>query len=536
MSRGLSRRRFLELTGAMSGAALLAMSGCAPQAQPTQAPAAPTAAPAPTATSAPAKAAAPKTLRVRLGHDIRNLDPAFQYSDQEGVVSNCVFNNLVVYKAGTYDVVNDLAETIKASDDGKTITFKLREGVKWHKGYGEVTTEDVKFSYERYAKVDSPYKDDWKVLDQVQIVDKYNGKIILKEAFAPLWHSTLPVERGGILCKKYTEEVGNEKFATNILGSGPYIFTEWQPGQKVILKANPDYFAGKPAFDEIDFFPIEEDKTAEVGYEAGELDFGMISAGSVDRYKADSRFKFLKKPQLGYKWIGMNVESPKLKDINVRQAIRYAIDVPSILKASYLGQVDQEYTLLAPGLLGNWADAPKYTRDVAKAKEFMAKAGLKSLDLRIDIIDNSEYRPYGEVSQQNLKDIGINLTINPLDETSFWSIGEGDKGKDLELFCNSYTMMPDPAWGPMWFTCEQIGIWNWMRWCSKEFDDLHAKGMVTLDDKEREKIYIKMQQMWDAACHTVWITHSAAFFVHTPTIKGYLTPHGLPQVRWITPA
>lgn len=549
MSSKLSRRHFLKYAGISSAMALWGLASCAPQPQPTATPPpptvaptkpAPTATPVPTATPIPTatpKPAGPKVLRIRLLHDIRTLDPAFEYSDQETFPASAIFNGLVTYREDTYEVVNDLAETIESSADGTVISFKLREGVKWHQGYGEVTTEDVKFSYERYRQVDSPYKDDWAALDHVEIIDKYRGKIILKEPFAPLWHSTLPVDRGWILCKKYVEEVGNEKFATNPIGSGPYYFAEWKPQEKLILKRNPDYFGPPAPFDEIQFFPIEDDKTAEVALEAGEIDMCYhISLGSVERFKSNPRFKVISRPALSYAWIGMNIEHPKLQDINVRQAIRYGIDVPSIIKAAYMGQVEPCYCLIAPGLLGHWKDAPRYERDVAKAKEFLAKAGVQTLDLRIDVPDTSEYRPWGEIAQQNLKEIGINLSVNPIDMTSFWSIGEGEKGKELELFASNYTMYPDPAWATMWFTCDQIGVWNWMRWCSQEFDELHKKGLVTLDNAERERIYIKMQQLWDEACHTIWITHSAFVVAYVPTIVPVLSPHGLMRPRWMKPA
>ena len=107
--------------------------------------------------------------------------------------------------------------------------------------------------------------------------------------------------------------------------------------------------------------------------EAGEIDFGRIATASIQRYEGSGNVKLLRKPSLRFRWIGMNVENPKLKDINVRQAIRYAIDVPGIVKATYMGQAAVEYALIPPGLVGYWADAPKYERDVAKAKDFMAE-------------------------------------------------------------------------------------------------------------------------------------------------------------------
>ena len=186
----------------------------------------------------------PKVLKIRLYGDIQVLDPAFYVSANDKVVGTNIYNGLVTYGANSYDIVNDLAESIATSDDGTVITFKLKEGVQWQNGYGEVTTEDVKFSYERFIdpELKASYADDWAQLDHVEIIDKYNGKIILKGPFAPIWHSTLPVTAGWVLCKKYAETVGLEGLATKPVGSGPYILSEWLPKQQVTLTRNPDYF------------------------------------------------------------------------------------------------------------------------------------------------------------------------------------------------------------------------------------------------------------------------------------------------------
>lgn len=488
--------------------------------------------------AAPATAG-PRILRVRLYGDIQNLDPAFQISENDTMVANTVMSGLVRYCPNSYEICNDLVESIEQSEDGLEVSFKLKEGVQWHNGYGEVTTEDVQYSFERYIdpELDAVYADDWAALDHVEIIDKYNGKIILKEPFAPLWTSTLPVQSGTIVSKKFVEEVGLEKFATNIIGSGPYTFAEWRPQERVILKKNPDYFGQEPYWDEIHLIPIEDDKVAEVALEAGDLDWTRISLASVERFESDPNFLVMKKPSLRYRWIAMNVQHPKLQDINVRKAIIHAIDVPSILAATYLGQAEQEYALIPPGLVGYWADAPRYERDVEKAKEYLAMAGLETLDLRLDLQDTTEYRTWAEIAQQNLKEVGINLEINPMESSAYWtnSFGE-DAVKNNELLTSNYSMNPDPTWATMWFTCDQVTVWNTQSWCNERYDELHRQGLVTTDEAEREQIYIEMQKIWDEAAQTVWITHGLQTYAYTPRIEPATTPHGQPQYYYFKPA
>lgn len=539
MTKQISRRRFLKYAGVGTAGAMLGLAGCAPTAPaPVPAPgAAPTTAPAAPA-AAPAAPAAARVVKIRLYSDIQNLDPANRTSNNDEVVMDALYSRLVKYAPGTYELINDLAEKIEQSEDGKTITFKIREGVQWPKGYGEVTTEDVKFSFERIADPanKAAYADDWKTLDHVEVVDKYNGKIILKDVFAPLWRTTLPIGSGAIICKKYIEEVGVEKAQLAPLGSGPYYLADWVQKQKITLKRNPEWYGEAPAYDELWFFPMEDDKTAEVALEAGEIDFGLVSIGSIPRYQDNPNVKLVAKPSLRYRWIGMNVENPKLQDINVRQAIRHGIDVEGIVKATYLGQAETAYALVPPGLTGFWADAPHYPRDVAKAKEYLAKAGLTSLDLRIDIQDTAEYRSWAEIAQQNLKEIGINLTINPMDSSSFWTLGEGDKGKDAELFANNYSMQPDPSWATMWFTCAQVGVWNWERSCIPQFDALHDQALVTLDENKRNDMYIEMQKLIDAECKHLYIVHGTLPFGYLPTLRPVVSPNGIIQPVFFKPA
>jgi peptide/nickel transport system substrate-binding protein len=441
-------------------------------------------------------------------------------------------DGLVRYCPNSYELCNQLAEELEESEDGLQIRFKLREGVMWHNDYGELTAEDIKYSYERFIdpELDAAYADDWATLDYVEVIDDYNGIIHLKEPFAPLWSSTLPVGSGTIVPKKWIEEIGLQSFATHIIGTGPYMFEQWKPQEMVILKKNPDYWGEEPYYDEIHLIPIEDDKAAEVAVEAGDLDFSLISLPSVERFEANPDFEVVTRPSLRYYWVGMNVQHPKLQDPNVRWAIIYGIDVDSILQAAYMGKAARACAIIPPGLIGYWEDAPCYERDVAKAKEYLAAAGLESLDLRLDLQDTTEERTWAEIIQQNLAEVGINVELNPMDSSTYWTTTFGDQAvENNELMVSSYSMQPDPAWATMWFTCDQVGVWNAEAWCNEEYDELHYQAMVTLDPEERSELYIRMQEIWDEAAQTVWVTYGARPYAYNPDIVPATTPNGKPQ-------
>ena len=211
--------------------------------------------------------------------------------------------------------------------------------------------------------------------------------------------------------------------------------------------------------------------------------------------------------------------------------------MPSILAATYMGQVEQECSLVPPGLVGHWADAPCPVRDVEKAKEYMAAAGLETLDLRLDLQDTTEYRTWGEIIQQNLAEIGINLELNPMESSAYWSTSFGEEAAlNNELLTSNYSMNPDPAWATMWFTCDQVAVWNTQSWCNEKYDELHAQGLVTTDLDARQAIYEEMQQIWEEEFQTVWITHGIMTYAHSPGVQPATSPNGTPHDDFFKPA
>lgn len=476
-------------------------------------------------------------LRIRLETDIKNMDPAHWFSNIDQTVAMPIFSGLVIENPNTGEVELDLATSLEQSDDGLQVHFALREGVQCHRGLGELTASDVKFSFERFLDPDnpSPYADDWQTLDHVEVIDDYHGTIHFSEPFAPLWTSTLPRLSGAVVCEAHVEQVGFDAFGTDPVGSGPYEFVSWSPDQQIILKRNDAYYGDTPEWDEIRFVIIKDEQAAEIAIESGSVDVTRIPLSSVFMYEHHPTIEVDSSPGLSYSWIGMNVEHPKLADVRVREAITLAIDVPSILLVAYEGQAERAHGMIAPGLLGalDPADAPQ--RNVERARELLAEAGAEGLSLRIDLADTSEYRIWAEIAQQNLAEVGIDLAINPMDTGSFWEIGLGDAGQDVELFTMSFAMQPDPSWATVWFTCNQIGDWNWMRWCSEEFDAMHKQGLVELDEDVRDQMYKNMQQLMIDDAVGIWITNGATAYLHRADLTSGVNQFGVLYPHYVAP-
>lgn len=460
--------------------------------------------------------ASAETLRVRLETDIKNVDPAHWFSNIDQSVALPIYSGLIKENPATGEIEFDLATELEQSEDGRSVDFTIREGVQCHRGLGELTAEDVKFSFERFVSEEypSPYADDWRGLEEVEVTGRYSGTIRFEEPFMPLWTSTLPRLSGVVVCKDHVEAVGVDAFKTDPVGAGPYEFVSWTPDQEIILKRNEAFYGELPEWEEIHYIVIKDEQAAEIALESGAVDITRVPLSSLFMYEDYPGITITTKPSLSYSWIGFNVLHPKLEDVRVRQAIIAAIDVPSIIEVAYEGQAEQAHGMIAPGLFGSLKDTPLPERDVELARELLAEAGVEDLTIRIDMGDQSEYRIWGEIAQQNLLEAGINLEINTMDTGSFWEIGFGDEGLDLELFATAFTMQPDPSWASVWFTCDQIGEWNWMRWCSEEYDTLHADALVEQDQDVRAEMYQQMQQLMADDAIAIWITNGATAYLH----------------------
>ncbi len=480
-------------------------------------------------------------LRIRAVGDVQNMDPAFVPGSNEVAVLSNVYEGLVGFKPGTYKVVPVLAETWKPAKDGLHYHFTLRKGIKFHGGYGEMTAQDVKFSFERIAglttpKIDSPYQSDWAALQEVRVTGRYSGTIVLKNKFAPLLTNTLPSFDGYIVSRKAVAALGSD-FAHHPIGTGPYEFVSWTPGQRTVLKKFAGYggswmrHAKPPVWSGIEFVPISVSNAATIAIQSGAVDWGPIGPEAVDGFKSNSSFRVDARTTLNYSWIGMNITHPNLSNVNVRQAIRYAIDVPSIIAAAFDGKWSRARAILAPGMpVGYWKRAPAYKRDVAKAKSLLAKAGVGSLELSMAVSKTAVGgTTIAEIVQANLADIGIKVDVLVQDRSVFNQLG-GDAQKSRQLFYELFTTpTPEPSFATEWFTCGQVNVWNWQSWCNRQFSDWDAQAVKTLNPKIRTDLYIKMQKLWDKKVNVIWVAWPTNYFAGKRTIRPSLQPSGIFQ-------
>lgn len=412
------------------------------------------------------------------------------------------------------------------------IEFTLRPGIMFQGGYGEMTAEDVKFSFEQFGIAvkdgkKSTYASDWSALKEVEVTGKYAGKIHLKNAAPALWNISIADGNGNILSKKAVEALG-DKIATQMVGSGPYMIEKWTPNQELVLVRNPTYKGAEPAkIPRVIIKPVAEAKTAEIALRAKEIDFTPISPASIDALKGVAGVSVIEKPGMRYLFIGINVDKKPFDNIKVRQAVRAALDVNEIVAAGYDGKVKRANAMLQPSLIGYWQDAPNRKRDVALAKKLLAEAGLASgFKAQITVLNQAHFKTMALVAQANLADVGIQLDVDARDGGAFWGLGKDDLSKNLDMSLQPYSAKSDPGFSSQWFTSAQVGQWNWQRYKSAEYDRLHEQANASTDVAARARMYIEMQKIMDEFSAYVWLTHDASVFACASWLKPAVLPNG----------
>ncbi len=484
------------------------------------------------------------TLNIRTYVEADNFDPVDASGFGEEMLYGCIYRKLIQYVPGEeWGWQLDLAESIEQTSPTE-IAFTLKQGQMWSDGFGEITAEDVKFSFERIIdpEMNSALKSDVGPMREVEVTGPYSGVIKLDSPFAPIWSIALPYLAGTIVCKKAIGAGGRIETAVPPTVAGPYRVEELRPGDRWVLVRNPEFSGPAADFARVQLLTVDDEATAEIGFEAGDIDYTGVSLASIERLRASppAAGELAEYPSLYYVWVGMNMANPKLQDLRVRQAIQHAIDVPSIMQAAYFGVAEPSTGIIAPGLTGHREKSlvPPQA-DFAKARALLDEAGVDSLNLTLDVLNKSTWTTAAQVIQATLAEVGINLSINVSESGAFWSLGkesDGDRWKSLELVLNRFSMTPDPYYATTWFTSEQIGKWNWERFDNPEFDRLHQEAMVESDPAARDRMYKRMQDLMEESGAYRFITHEASPVLYRDSVAPALRPDGQPLIQFFAKA
>jgi len=327
-----------------------------------------------------------------------------------------------------------LALDWEMSPDGMTYTFHLREGVQFHEDWGEVTGEDVKYSWERMIdenSIGSPAEQLRALIDTIEVPDPYTVVLHLQKPNAELirGHMTDYNAGGMIVCKEYVESVGDEEANAHPIGTGPYTLAEeHQAAGPIVLKTIEDvenHWRVTPEFETVTFQLVPEEATRVAMLLAGEADLAPISYDSVESITgAGLNVVSIPGSWVPLIWFGGIVETQPARyvpdqpwaDVRVRQALNYAIDREAIAESIFHGEA---VPAGAPNPVPGWVDIEPYPYDPDEAKDLLAEAGYADgfpLTLKTLVANPGAELPIiGEAVALYWEEIGIDVTIVPTD-------------------------------------------------------------------------------------------------------------------------
>ena len=480
------------------------------------------------------------TLRLRSTADLQVLDPKGIIGELDDIIPRCTQVTLV--RLGDmregHPLSNYAAEKLEWLDPQK-LAFTLHDGLTWNNGFGPVTAEDVKFSFERIAGTDSAWAYQFEKLDHVEVKDARSGILHLKAPFKPITVIGLPYYGGHIVCKAAVEKAGGAYTTSIPAQCGPYLLESWEQNQKVTLVANPDWKLDKPAFNKIEFYIVTDDQAALLAYEADSFDFSRAAVSAAKQLKANppKGAKLIEAQSTRYVWLTINMNAEPLKDIRVRQAIQYAYDGEAVVQGAYDGLVGRSAGVVQPGTQFARDKNKIATRDVEKAKALLAEAGASSLTLKLYCTTDSTAQTTAQIIQSSLGEAGITVEIMPTEDAAYWALGDKTQGegyKSIELVLMNFAGGIDPTENLVWFRPDQIGVYNWSFFDSKEFEDLYQQGVVEQDDGKRKQIFNRMEDLMEDSGGFVFVCFEPYLAVHDENLKPVILADGHPNPTMFT--
>ncbi|MEX2536077.1 MAG: ABC transporter substrate-binding protein [Trueperaceae bacterium] len=387
--------------------------------------------------------ASEQVLRVGLNaSDIGTLDPHSTLLLPDSPIKYAIFEGLLEYNEPgdvSSGVAPLLAERWESAEEGKVWTFHLKPGVQWHDGYGEVTAADVVYSFDRALDPDrssvlaAPV---WARIESVEAVDDMTVEVTLSTP-DPLYDIKLASQRDGqvIVPMAAVEELGDDAFAANPVGSGPFTFESYSSQDEVVLAANPDYHDGAPVLERIEFKYVPSLSARNLALQQGEL---HMSFGESDPlWIEDMRDAGIIVDLLGPGFAGLlmfNLEREPLDNKLVREAVAHAINREAL--SALMAGPPQISPLPEDGwLFATTEGVPVYEYDLERSQELLTEAGYPdgvSLGAQVTS-ESSYYRPQLEAVQAMLAEANIELDLTVVDHATFHQM-QGDDQNALPLF------------------------------------------------------------------------------------------------------
>jgi peptide/nickel transport system substrate-binding protein len=363
--------------------------------------------------------------------DIITLDPAeiFEFSGAE--YAGNTYDRLISYDVDDVSkIYGVVAESWTVSPDGKTFTFKIRDGIKFASG-NPLTAEDVAFSLQRTVILDkSPAfilgqfgLTAQNVRDRIKAVDAHTVTLETDQKYAPtfvLYCLTATVgsvvDKKEVMAHEKDGDLGHAWLRTNYAGSGPFKLNQWKASELLMLDANTAYWDGAPTMKRIIIRHIPEPATQRLLVEKGDIDIARnLGPDQIKGLEGNSDIRIHSSPKGGIFYLGLNQKNEILSKPQVRQALKYLVDYDGIADTILKGSMVPHQAFLPKGFLGALEDMP-FKLDPEKAKQLLAEAGYPDgFSISMDTRNNFPTLDMAQAIQSTFALGGVKLEIIPMD-------------------------------------------------------------------------------------------------------------------------
>ena len=421
--------------------------------------------------------------------ECKTLDPQDTTEQYSQRLVTVLYNRLVEIDEMTGKIVPGLAKSWEMLDDN-TLLFHLEENVKFHNGE-KFTANDVKFTLER-AKTLPKVAHLYQLISRVEVVDENTVKIVTSKPFAPIL-AHLSHKTASILSEKYYQEKG-DKYFENPVGTGPYKYKDWKIGDRITIEAFPEYFKGEPKIKYVVIRAVPEENSRVIGLETGEIDMTAdLGAESRRTVMANSeKITYMEKSGVSVNYVGINTSKGILADKEVRQAIAMGIDRDAIINSIMMGAVKKANSFIAPATFGYSPDSKVLDYNLEAAKKIIESKGLTGSKLTLGVSNSVERMQMCEIIQAQLKEIGLEISIESLEWGTFLS---ATARGDLDMFTLGWgpsTYDGDYGFYPNFHSSQIGGSGNRSQYSNPEMDKLLDEAKKEINSEKRKELYKKV--------------------------------------------
>jgi peptide/nickel transport system substrate-binding protein len=363
--------------------------------------------------------------------ELITLDPAEAFEVSSGEITGNTYDRLVrLDNKDPSKIISDIAESWSVSDDGLNYTFKLKPGLKFASG-NPITADDVAWSFERSVKLDkSPAfiltqfgLTAENVAQKARATDPLTFVFTVDQPYAPSFVlNCLTATVASVVDKKLVlEHAVNNDFGyawlrTAYAGSGAWKVRDWRANEIVVLERNDHYYGAKSSLNRVIYRHVKESAAQRLLLEKGDIDVARnLEPNDLEQVAKDKDIATTSVPKGTIYYLGLNQKNTELAKPEVREALKYLVDYDAIGDKLIKGIGEIHQTFLPKAILGELDENP-YRLDVAKAKELLAKAGLKDgFSVTIDVRNTQPVTGIAESLQQTFAQGGVRLDIIPGD-------------------------------------------------------------------------------------------------------------------------